>query len=196
MMCSAPGTNCTRLNRISVISEKNIEILRTIERLAITRYKSVPTGNNPSLSGKETSTTALQSTGANSTSMQSMGGNSGNSAGQGSNQAASPMQSNSMGSSSGSTGLSDIYRIQIEIGDVQNNIELLKNQWNTIAAQFNSYLDRSPESTVTLPDTLIADNYELSLLALSDSTLVTIRCLGCFNMNNSRLMHVNKWLQG
>jgi outer membrane protein TolC len=166
------------------ISEKNIEILKTIERLAIARYKSVRTGNNPSSSGEETSSTATLSIGTNSNSMQSMGGNN---AGTSSNQVTSPMQNNSMGTSSGSTGLSDIYRIQIEIVDLQNNIELLKNQWNTIAAQFNSYLDRPPESTVTISDTLIADIYELSLLALSDSTLSNNPMLGMLQYEQKSL---------
>jgi outer membrane protein TolC len=105
-----------------IISEKNIEILRTIENLAIVRYKSGESGN--------------------------------------------------------SSGLSDVYRIQIEIADLQNNIELLKNQWNTTVAQFNSYLNRPPASPVTLPDTLVADSLSPSFMALSDSILAGNPMLG------------------
>lgn len=169
------------------ISEKNIEILHTIERLAIARYKSVPTGNSPTSSGGEMPSTSTQSATTSPTGMQSMGENSGNNAGQGSNQAASQMQNNSMGSSTGSSGLSDVYRIQIEIGDLQNNIALLQNQWNTIAAQFNSYLDRPLESIITIPDTLIADNYELSLQALTDSTLHNNPMLGMLQFEQQSL---------
>jgi outer membrane protein TolC len=103
--------------------------------------------------------------------MQTMGGSAGNTAGSVSNQAATPMPGNSMGSSSGSSGLTDVYRIQIEIGDLQNNIELLKAQWNSIVAQFNSYLNRPPASPVSLPDTLVADSLVPSFLGLSDSLL-------------------------
>jgi cobalt-zinc-cadmium efflux system outer membrane protein len=94
-----------------IISEKNTEILRAIENLAIARFKD------------------------------------------------------------GSSGLTDVYRIQIEIGDLQNNIELMKAQWNTMVAQFNSYLNRPPASLVSLPDTLVADSLLPSFMGLSDSLL-------------------------
>ena len=128
------------------ISEKNIEILKTIERLAIVRFKAVPSGNSSFNTQNAMPPASTQSNVSGSSGMQSMGGNSGNTSGTGSNQPQATMQGSSMGSSSGSSGLSDVYRIQIEIGDLQNNIELLKNQWNTIAAQFNSYLNRPPGS--------------------------------------------------
>lgn len=154
------------------ISEKNIELLHTIERLAIIRYKAGPSGNRSSAPNNALPSAATQSNVSGSSGMQSMGGNNGNTgntSGTGSNQTPVAMQGNSMGSSSGSSGLSDVYRIQIETGDLQNNIELLKNQWNTLSAQFNSYLNRPPEAIVTLPDTLIAGNFQSFLLALSDS---------------------------
>ncbi len=165
------------------ISEKNIEILQTIERLAISRYKSVPTGESPSSSGMETTLPSAQSTGTN-TGMQGMGSNN---AGTSSNQVTSPMQINSMSSSTGTTRLSDVYRIQIEIGDLQNNIALLKNQWNTLVAQFNSYLDRPPESPVTLPDSLIADTFKLSLQSLLDSALSNNPMLGMLEFEQQSL---------
>jgi outer membrane protein TolC len=153
------------------ISEKNIEILQTIERLAIIRFKAAPTGNVAPTPSGGMSPAPTQSAASGSSGMQSMGGVTGNTSGSVPNQASSPMQSNSMGSSSGSSGLSDVYRIQIEIGDLQNNIALLKNQWNTIAALFNSYLNRPPDLPVSLPDTIMADNFILSLTPISDSTL-------------------------
>jgi len=152
------------------VSEKNIEILQTIERLAIIRFKAVPSGYSSSNSFNGSSQASAPVPASVSSGMSTMGGNSGNTSGSASNPS-SAMTGNSMVSTSGSSGLSDVYRIQIEINDVRNNVELLKNQLNTIAAQFNSYLNRPPEATVTIPDTLIADTYQLSLLALSDSTL-------------------------
>ncbi len=153
------------------ISQKNIEILQTIERLAIVRFKAGPSANNPSSFGNTPSSVSSLSPSSGSSGMNSMGGSSGNSASSVSSPSSSAMPGNSMGSLSSSSGLTDVYRIQIEISDVQNSIELLKNQLNTLAAQFNSYLNRPSESPVTLPDTLIADNFQLSLLALSDTTL-------------------------
>lgn len=161
-----------------IVSEKNIEILRTIERLAIVRFKAVPTGNSSNPANRAISPSSTQSSSSGSSGMQTMGGNSGNSTGTNSNQAAASMPGNSMGSSSGSSGLSDVYRIQIEIGDLQNNIELLKNQLNTIAAQFNSYLDRPPDAGITIPDTLMAVNFQPSLFAIPDSILGNNPMLG------------------
>lgn len=59
-----------------------------------------------------------------------------------------------MESSSGTSGLSDLYRIQIEIRELENSIELLKNSRNTITARFNSYLNRPVNTEVYTPDTL------------------------------------------
>ena len=151
------------------ISEKNIEILHTIERLAIVRFKAAPAGNGATTSNRNSSPSPSQNSFSGSSGMNSMGGNSGNSAGPVSNQAATSMSGSPMGSSSGSSGLSDIYRIQIEISDLQNNIELLKTQWNTSTAQFNSYLNRPQTAFVTVSDTLKSENFDPSLLEISDS---------------------------
>lgn len=169
------------------ISQKNIDILKTIERLAIVRFKAGPSGNNPSSSGSSPAPASSQASSSGSSGMNTMGGSSGNPAGSVSSQSSPAMPGNSMGSSSGTSGLTDVYRIQIEISDVQNNIELLKNQWNTLTAQFNSYLNRSPESPVTLPDTLIVDNFQLSLLALSDTALSNNPMLGMLQYEQKSL---------
>ena len=46
----------------------------------------------------------------------------------------------SMGSSSGSSGLADLYRIQMEAGELENNIALLKNQQNSIMHSLTAIL--------------------------------------------------------
>jgi len=117
------------------ISEKNIEILKLIERLALVRFKSA----------------SLENTGSSS---QSASG-----------------QTGTMGSSSGSSGLADIYRIQIESNDLENNIELLKNQQKSIIAQFNTYLNRPVKSPVYTYEKITRDSLEFALTAVSDSML-------------------------
>jgi outer membrane protein TolC len=74
-----------------------------------------------------------------------------------------------MESASAVTSLADIYRIQIESGDLRNNIELLKNQELTAMALFNSYLDRQPQSPVFTSDSLLPDNIDLLLSSVPDS---------------------------
>jgi outer membrane protein TolC len=167
------------------ISEKNIELLRTIERLAIVRFKAVPAGNGASISNRTSSTASAQSSFSGSSGMNTMGGKDGN-AGAASGQA-SPMPGSPMGSSSGSSGLTDVYRIQIEIGDLQDNIELLKNQLNTITAQFNSFLNRPPNTAVILPDTLVAENFQPSLLAIPDSSFSKNPMLGMLQFEQQSL---------
>jgi outer membrane protein TolC len=151
------------------ISEKNIEILQTIERLTIVRFKAAPGGNGAASAGRAQTQATSRGANSGSSGMNTMGSSSGNTGA--TTNSASSMPGSPMGSSSGSSGLTDVYRIQIEINDVQNSIELLKNQFSTLAAGFNSYLNRPPGAIVTLPDTLISDNFPLSQLALSDSAL-------------------------
>jgi outer membrane protein TolC len=115
------------------ISEKNIEILKTIERLALVRFKSAPSGSP----GTTSSGTGMFS---------------------GSTQ-------------SGSSGLADLYRIQMETGELENNIALLKNQEQSTIARFNNYLNRHPVAPVFTGDTLDPDSLGLSLIAVSDSIL-------------------------
>jgi len=170
------------------ISEENIEILHTIERLAIVRFKAAPPGNGSSTPGGGMSTAPGQGASTGSSGMQSMGGSSGNSTVPVSNQASSPLQASPMGSSTGSAGsLSDVYRIQIEISDLQNNIALLKNQWNTTSALFNSYLDRPPDSPVFLPDTLIADSFLPPIMTVSDTMLANNPMLGMLQYEQQSL---------
>ncbi|OFY60451.1 MAG: hypothetical protein A2V50_08470 [Bacteroidetes bacterium RBG_19FT_COMBO_42_10] len=104
------------------ISENNLVILKSIEELAIVKFKAAPSTD---------------------------GGT----------------------SSSGSSGLADLYGFQIEIGELENSIELLKNQERTLLAQFNSYLDKHPLSPVFTGEDLAADSSGISLIAVSDSML-------------------------
>ena len=178
------------LNKIRqniLVSEKNIQLLRTIERLAIVRFKAGPSANSSTPAGKSMSQSSTPSSSSGSSGMNSMGGGSGNSAESVSSQAASPMGGSSMGSSSGGLGLSDVYRIQIEIGDLQNNIDLLNNRLNTASAQFNSYLNRPQATFVSLPDTLKSENLETSLLAVSDSILKNNPMLGMLQFEQQSL---------
>jgi outer membrane protein TolC len=168
------------------IAEKNVDILHTIERLAIVKFKSTSTGesNSSSLSASMSSGNP-QSVSSGSSGMNTMGGGSGNATNSGSIQQPS---SSSMGSQGNSgSGLSDLYRIQMEIGELDNNIALLKNQQSTIVARFNSYLNRPVKSIVSLPQTLAVDTLVYSFIAISDSILVNNPMLGMLNFEKQSL---------
>ncbi|MBA4322066.1 MAG: transporter, partial [Odoribacter sp.] len=154
------------------ISEKNIEILKIIERLALVKFKSASPGSSGTTSSSPgMSSGSAQSGSIGSSAMQTMGSGQGSSGASASNQPSASMQTSSMGSSSGYSELADLYRIQIETGELENNIALLKNQVSTIVARFNSYLNREPASPVFTGEILTSDSLGFSLLAVSDSIL-------------------------
>lgn len=150
------------------ISQKNVEILNALERLSLIKFKTA------SISGvsNSSSTRVMQSnqisTSNSSSGMQGMGGNSSNT---NVSQPVAAMPSGSMRSAS-SSGLTDWYRIQIEISDLENNIALLQSQKNSITARFNSLLNQEAQTIVQVPDTIIQNSLKLPLLAIADSILV------------------------
>ena len=154
-----------------LINEKNLEILHSLERLSLVKFKAASSGGGSSSGPSASSGNSASAQG--SSGMNTMGGNSGASAPQiPSAMPASPM------ASSGGSGLADIYRIQMETGELENSIALLKNQEQTILVRFNSYLNRKPQSTVTLPEILEADSLGYSLSAVSDSMVRQSPMLG------------------
>ena len=162
-----------------IITEKNIEILKIIERLALVQFKSAPTeisGTTSSNAGISPGST--QTSIAGSSGMQSMGAGQGSSGNSSLNRPATSMQTGSMSSNSANSGLAELYRLQIEAGDLENNISLLKNQQTTIIAQFNAYLNRPVVSPVYIPETIIPDTLGLSLVTVSDSMLAKNPMLG------------------
>ena len=154
-----------KVNQNIRIASKNVEILQSLERLATTRFKAAPAAVGVVLSGNNMSSASSTNTAAASSGMNNMG----SSTNAATSQAAPAMASPGMGSQPGSTGLTDVYRIQIEINELQDNIESLKTRWNSLAASFNAYLNRPAATPVSLPDTLLADTLPFSLLAVADS---------------------------
>ena len=73
------------------VSEKNIALLRTIERLAVVRFTAGTSGGSSATVGQTTIQSNAKNSSFGSSGMNSMGGSSGNSAGSASSQAASPM---------------------------------------------------------------------------------------------------------
>jgi outer membrane protein TolC len=169
------------------ISEKNIEILKLIERLALVRFKSASLENSPT-SSQSTTTSSVSSSGTSTSApgMQTMGPGQNNTGSSASNKSSS-MQTGTMGSSSGGSGLADIYRIQIESGDLENNIALLKNQQNSITAKFNTYLNRSVTSPVHINEYITRDSLEFSLTVVSDSMLAHNPMLGMLDFEKQSL---------
>jgi outer membrane protein TolC len=170
------------------ISEKNIEILKLIERLALVRFKSASpesTGTSSQSSASSSVSSSINITG--SSVMQTMGTGKGNTVSSGSNQSSSSMQTGTMGSSSATFGLVDIYRIQIESGDLEYNISFLKNQQNSIIAQFNTYLNRPVTTPVYTYENIARDTLEFALHSVSDSMLAHNPMLGMLDFEKQSI---------
>lgn len=55
---------------------------------------------------------------------------------------------------SGKATLADVYRVEMEINDLANQLQLLEDQTESLHVKFNNLLNSSPESSVDLPDSL------------------------------------------
>ncbi|MEZ4997209.1 MAG: TolC family protein [Bacteroidales bacterium] len=173
------------------VAEENVDILNSIEQIALARFRAAPgsvsqasgVGGSGS-QGAMGSASGMNSTGSKS-SMSGMGAGtasaaggisgSGTASGSGSASAAGmSMASGSsgamgnMGATSGS-GLADLYRIQIEVAELKNKINLLKNREGSLVARFNGYLDRPPRVPVFTTEEVTEDIPDIPLALLPDS---------------------------
>lgn len=163
-------------NNISTrIAEKNLEILKIIERLSISKFRasSVSGTEGSEISGSDEMSAGMDRINVSGASgMKGMSGNSGISQPSTSGMQKSSMPGSAMGSMQVVSGLADLYRIQIEIGEITNNIALLKSRHKTLTARFNSYLNRQAASPVALPDTILKDSLPVPLTVHADSLLM------------------------
>jgi outer membrane protein TolC len=178
-----------KINKEISAAEKNIEILGAIERIALVRFKAASSGS-PGItsSGSNISSGSSLSNNAGGTSgMQIMGSNQNIQGASTSNISTATMQTGSMGSSSANPGLSDLYTIQIEAGELENNIALLENQKIATNALFNSYLNRPPDSQVSIVENLGIDSLDLLFIVISDSILANNPMLNMLGFENKSL---------
>jgi outer membrane protein TolC len=170
------------------ISRKNIDLLNAIERLSLVKFKTASNAPANSVSaGPAIQAGVSPNSSGNSPGMQTMGSGSGTATGSISSQPSATMQGNPMSASGNSSGLTDVYRIQIEIGELENNIALLHNQQQTTLARFNSFLNRPALAPVYLPDTLIADSADIQPQAVTDSLISDNPMLGMLQYERQSL---------
>jgi outer membrane protein TolC len=148
--------NLYKIDQNIHISEKNLAILHSVEQLALERFKSPVKGTYAITAAPKTSVSS--STNEGSSGMNGMG------AGSTSASSTPSASMSTMPTASGGSGLADLYRIQMEIGELENTIALLKDQKKTLTAAFNSYLNRPSETSVFIPDNLSAAPFEVPLL--------------------------------
>jgi outer membrane protein TolC len=157
------------------ISEKNVELLKTIERLTLVKFRSGSSGGSSSASGGNMSGGAAQSTTSGSSGMNTMGGGSGAST---ASRPATSSGSASMSSISGASGLSEVYQIQIETASLEDNIASLENEEQVAVARFNSLLNRPQKTPVAAVELLPVEPMDIAYLSVNDSMFTRNPMLG------------------
>jgi outer membrane protein TolC len=172
-----------KVQKSIAISSSNLEILHTMERLELVRYQSASSGNGNNSSGSAAMKQGASGNAASpSSGMQTMGGNQTNSNGPSAAPSPAPMQG-----SSGGTGLTDVYRIQMEAGELENNIALLKNQQTVLVSKMNSFLNRAALTPVAVPDTMKPDLLNIPVSVVPDSILANNPMLGMLRYEEKSL---------
>jgi outer membrane protein TolC len=169
-----------KINQEIRITRENIDILKTIERLTLVRFQSPVSNGRGSSSGGLNSSSPPTASKINGN-MQKMGENSSETTSATLNSETAGMGDNSMGQQQSGSGLADLYRIQIEAGDLENNIATFKDLMITLTSRFNSYLNRPAMYPVSLSDSLIAETFNLSIISVSDSMLLNNPMLAMLN---------------
>jgi outer membrane protein TolC len=147
------------------ITEENLEILKSLERIAINRLSSGETGSSPASPRRVEPGTGTQETGGG---MDGMGMERESAPGlpARSRDMGGMNEMNQMGSGS---GMLDVLRIQIEVNDLNNRLALLKDELIPLTTRFNNLLNRPVNDLINIPDTLTAASLPASLTEIPDS---------------------------
>ena len=173
------------------VAEENIDILNSIEKIALARFRSAPGSVSPPVSQGSTglasgmnaaeSPSSMSGMGAGTAAMAGGSSRSGGSTGSGSTTGPGSTTGSGMSTTSGSSGamgnmggnpgsgLADLYRIQIEAAELKNKINLLRNSEESLVARFNGYLDRPPQVPVFTTEEVTEDIPDIPLAFLPDS---------------------------
>ena len=134
------------------ITQQNVDLLRQLQRLATSRYRSGSSGSNATPStGSAPMPAKVESSGGGMSSMS--GGSSAPTP------TATPMAAPTMSGSSAS-GLEGIYALQLEEQELVSNLATLNDAFQNLQFKFNTLLNRPTDSPVTLPDTGFRDAFQ------------------------------------
>lgn len=153
--------------------QENIELLESLEKLAMVKFQAPPAEGSASGSSSSGSgagmNSASQNTGMKTGGMNSMGGQTTASA------STQSMSSSAMGGgmSKSSPGLQDVLRVKMEILEQRDRLALQNDQLETAKVAFNSTLNREVNSPLVLPDSLTQLELPAAELALADSILAS-----------------------
>ena len=144
---------------------KNLHILQTLESISLTKFKSASAGSATSSVGSMAASSPPTASNDNS-GMGSMG------KGAATNASSAPLVSTAgMSAPGGGSGLADLYRIQMEMAELENNLASLKSNRLALMAQFNSFMNRPAQMTLALPDSLHGELTDIPVQMVVDSML-------------------------
>ncbi len=149
---------------------ENIELLESLEKLALVKFQSPETrGAAPSMQGGSSFMNAPAA------SMNSPAGGMGSTANQGSsnsgragNASSAGMQENMDG---GQSGLADVLRVKMEVLEQQNKLAFLTDQRKTEETSLNALLNRDASMPVHTADSLAIRALPVNKAAIADSIL-------------------------
>jgi len=172
-------------NEIGLVKE-NIELLQSLEKLALVKFQSPETSGSPS--GMNNSNGSINSSSGGNMSSAG-GGMSGMNTTQNqvTNSAMSSGQSASMqgGMTSQKTGLQDVLRVRMEILEQQDKLALLTDQRKTAEISFNVSLNRDKDIPVNISDSLKQVALPYEKLAIADSILANNPMLSMLEKESS-----------
>jgi outer membrane protein TolC len=147
------------------ITKDITELLRTMEQIALSRFKSGGQSNSNS-GGSVNMRNTSKATSANSSS--GMGGM--NVQGQTTNSPSLNMpQGGEMENMKSSGSMIDVLRVQMEINELQNNLALLEDTKITLKARFNQLLNRDINEQVLLAESIEPAIIPVALNEIPDS---------------------------
>lgn len=155
------------LEKEIAITKENIELLRTMEQIALTRFKSGGQSSNNSGGSGNVRSSGNQNSNNSSNGMGGM-----NMQGQsttGNPSSRNMPQMGEMGNMSNSGSMIDVLRVQMEINELQNNLALLEDSKIPLTARFNQLLNRDKIEPVIFSDSIMAATIPISLNEIPDS---------------------------
>jgi len=149
---------------------ENIELLESLEKLALVKFQSPPAEGSSSGASSSGSSSMNSSTQTGSNTGMGMNGMGGKSAASTSTQ---KMGSTVMsgGMSKKEAGLQDVLQVKMEILEQRDRLQGLHDQFKTAEVRFNALLNRNREAEIRIPDSLGQAELPADQVALADSIL-------------------------
>lgn len=150
------------------VMQKNVETLKSLEKIALIQFSSGGSGSDGGMSGGGAARPSMSGGGAagmdamgSTGSMQGMGGNGMASRASGSNAGAAGKRgeegmSGMDGGSSGGMGMVEVLWVQMEVKETESSLLALLDRRVTLTARCNQLLGRASQESISLPNNLEA----------------------------------------